>query len=768
MILMAAALAGLCGCNAPQSGETASVNLNSGDYASYVSTLVGTDSDFELSTGNTYPATAMPWGMNFWSPQTGRMGDGWMYSYRANRIRGFKQTHQPSPWMNDYGQFSLMPTTGEPVFDETERASFFNHKAEEARPYYYGVYLADYDIRTELVPTERAAMFRFTFPENGSSCVVVDAYDRGSAVQVVPDENKIVGYTTRNSGGVPQNFKNYFVVVFDKPFTYKATALDGTIRQGQLKAEGEHAGAIIGFATQKGEQVHARVASSFISPEQAELNLKELGTMTFDQLKQKGHDRWNEVLGRVAVESADPDLLRTFYSCLYRSTLFPRMFHEVDASGNTVHYSPHTGEVLPGYLFTDMGFWDSFRGEMPLVNLLYPDMGQKMQEGFLNACRESGFYPEWATPGHRDCMVGNNSASVVADAFVKGVIGADAEEMFDALKHDANAVHPQVGSSGRTAFESYNRLGYVPSDEVGQSAARTLEYAYDDWCIYQMGRRLGRPSEETDIYKQRCQNYRNLFHPKYKMMSGRDSQGNFPDDFKPDAWWGPFTEGNSWHWTWSVFHDIRGLIDLMGGDEAFAAKLDAVFTTPPTFGGNVDTRKQLIHEMREMQVIGMGQYAHGNQPIQHMMYLYAYAGQPWKTQYWVREAMKRLYQCTPDGYCGDEDNGQTSAWYVLSALGLYPVCPASDQYVLGSPLFPKATVNLANGKKVTFSAPGNTDENRYIETLSLNGQELDRNYLTHKELTDGARLDYKMGSKPNTKRGTKPSARPYSFSDNNE
>lgn len=738
------------------------------NYADYVSTLVGTDSNFELSTGNTYPVTAMPWGMNFWTPQTGRMGEGWIYSYNANRINGFKQTHQPSPWMNDYGQFALMPITGQPVFKESDRASFFNHKAETARPYYYQVYLADYDINTEIVPTERAAMFRFTFPENDKSGVVVDALDNGSSVTFIPSERKIVGYSTKNSGGVPGNFKNYFVIVFDKPFTYMAAVPNGDIRPDELEASGNHAGGIIGFATKKGEQVHAKVASSFISIEQAELNLKELGSLNFEQLKARGRDRWNEVLGRIEVESSDVNELSTFYSCLYRSTLFPRMFYEYDAKGNVVHYSPHTGKVEPGYFFTDTGFWDSFRAEMPLVNLLYPEMAEKMQEGFYNAFKESGLYPEWATPGHRDCMVGNNSASVVADAYVKGTLKKDLEGAYKALLHGANTVHPTVSASGRTAYKEYNELGYVPSDVVGQSASRTLEYAYNDWCIYQMGKKLGRPASETDIYKQRSQNYKNIFHPKYGMMSGRDSKGNFPDDFKPDAWWGPFTEGNSWHWTWCVFHDIRGLINLMGGNQAFVDKLDAVFTTPPTFGGNVDTRKQLIHEMREMQVVNMGQYAHGNQPIQHMIYLYNYAGQPWKTQYWVREVLRRLYFATPDGYCGDEDNGQTSAWYVMSALGFYSVCPASDQYVLGAPLFKKAKVNLENGKTIELSAPANSDENRYVQSLKVNGKAYDKNYFTHDQLLRGVKLQYQMSNKPNKNRGIQASAYPYSFSDSNE
>lgn len=733
----------------------------------YVNPLVGTDSNFEVSHGNTYPVIAMPWGMNFWTPQTGRMGEGWTYSYSATRICGFKQTHQPSPWINDYGQFSIMPMTGQPVFDQEKRASFFNHKAEVAQPYYYSVYLADYDVKTELVPTERAAMFRFTFPETENAYVVIDAFDNGSYVKILPDENKIIGYTTKNSGGVPGNFKNFFVITFDKPFTYRATVGNGSLKTDVTEIKENHAGAIIGFSTQRSEMVCARVASSFISSEQAELNLKELENKNFKQLMREGRDRWNEVLGRIEVEMDDTDQLRTFYSCLYRSLLFPRMFHEVNADGKTVHYSPHTGEVLPGYMFTDTGFWDSFRGELPLLNLVYPDISSQMQEGFFNSYKESGFYPEWASPGHRDCMVGNNSASVIADAYIKGVTQNDAEAMYMGLLHGANNIHPKVSSSGRLGYKEYNELGYVPTD-INQSAARTLEYAYNDWCIYRMGKKLGRPASEIELYKKRSQNYRNLYHAPFKLMCGKDREGQFVANFNPVAWWGPFTEGNSWHYSWSVFHDVRGLIELMGGEREFTTMLDSVFVMPPTFGPGVDTRKNLIHEMREMQVINMGQYAHGNQPIQHMIYLYNYAGQPWKSQYHVREVMDKLYRPTPDGYCGDEDNGQTSAWYVLSALGFYSVCPGSEEYVLGSPLVRRAVLHLPNGKEIVISAPDNKASNKYIEKMRLNGKKYTKNYLTHSLLMKGASIQFQMGNVPNYERGTEKSDFPYSFSDGNE
>lgn len=732
------------------------------ELVDYVNPLVGTQSKLSLSTGNTYPAIAMPWGMNFWMPQTGKMGDGWAYTYDADKIRGFKQTHQPSPWINDYGQFAIMPVTGKVVFDQDNRASWFSHKAETAKPYYYKVYLADHDVVTEIAPTERAAMFRFTFPEN-DSYVIVDALDRGSYVKIMPEENKIIGYTTRNSGGVPKNFKNYFVVVFDKPFTYKAVVGNNEIRKGETEAQENHTGAVIGFQTKKGEIVHARVASSFISPEQAELNLKELGNNTFDQIAQNGRNEWNKILGRIVVDDENIDNLRTFYSCLYRSVLFPRSFYEIDAQGNVMHYSPYNGEVLPGYMFTDTGFWDTFRCLFPFLNLMYPDMNIKMQEGLVNTYKESGFLPEWASPGHRGCMVGNNSASVVADAYLKGLRGYDIETLWEAVVHGANAVHPRVKSTGRLGWDYYNKLGYVPYDvDINESAARTLEYAYDDWTIYKLGKALGKPESEIAVFAKHAMNYKNLFDPESQLMRGKNENGTFQKPFNPLKWGDAFTEGNSWHYTWSVFHDPEGLINLMGGKKGFNIMMDSVFNVPPLFDDSY--YGGVIHEIREMQIMNMGNYAHGNQPIQHMIYMYNYSGEPWKAQYWTREVMDKLYTAAPDGYCGDEDNGQTSAWYVFSALGFYPVCPGTDEYILGSPLFKSVTLNLNNGKKITIQTENNNPANRYISSMTVNGKNHTKNYLTHDVLTKGAKISYKMAPQPNKNRGVNDSDFPYSFS----
>lgn len=736
------------------------VKVNVTNAVDFVNPLVGSDSNPELSTGNTYPAIAMPWGMNFWVPQTGKMGDGWQYTYSAKKIRGLKQTHQPSPWINDYGQFSLLPTVGKPVFDEAKRASWFSHKAEKATPYYYSVYLADYDVTAELCPTERAALMAFTFPKTDQANVVIDAFDKGSYIQVIPAERKVIGFSTRNSGGVPDNFRNYFVIEFDHDFDAFVSVKDGQLISAS-EQKGNHVGAIITFKTrQRGEKIQARVASSFISSAQAMQNLKELGQADMDQLKQQGRQRWNEVLGKIEVEDENIDHLRTFYSCLYRSVLFPRAFYEKDAAGEIVHYSPYNGTVQKGYMFTDTGFWDTFRCLFPLLNLMYPSENVKIQEGLANTYKESGFLPEWASPGHRGCMVGNNSASVVADAYLSGLRGYDMETLWQAVVHGTQAVHPQVNSTGRLGYEYYNKLGYVPYDvKINESVARTLEYAYDDWCIYQLGKALGKSGRELKPFAKRAMNYQKVFDKETKLMRGRLKNGKFQSPFNPLKWGDAFTEGNAWHYTWSVFHDPQGLIQLMGGKDAFNQMLDSVFILPPVFDNSY--YGYTIHEIREMQVMNMGNYAHGNQPIQHAIYLYGYSGQPWKTQYWIRQVMDKLYTPAPDGYCGDEDNGQTSAWYVFSAMGFYPVCPGSGQYVLGTPYFKSMKLHLENGKEVDIQSEG---KGCYVDEMLLNGKSYQHNYLDMRSLMQGTQITYRLSEQPNLQRGTQEDDAPYSFS----
>ena len=742
-----------CICTASAWANTEPVDM--------VNPLTGTLSKFELSTGNNYPVIALPWGMNFWTPQTGKNGDGWQYTYTADKIRGFKQTHQPSPWMNDYGMFSLMPITGEAVFDEDKRASWFSHKAEIAKPYYYRVYLADYDITTEIAPTERAAMFRFTFPQEEMSYVVLDAYDRGSYVQIQPEKNRIVGYTTRNSGGVTKDFKNWFIIDFgSRSFDYTSVTDSKEIFTDRKELKENHTGAIVGFRTGHRDVVTARVASSFISLEQAERNLNELGKKSFDEIASDGRKIWNDVLGRIQVEGGSEEQMRTFYSCLWRSLHFPRRFYEIDDKGNPIHYSPYNGQILPGYLFADTGVWDTFRCLFPFLNLVYPSMNEEMQAGLVNAYLESGYLPEWSSPGHRDCMIGQNSASVVADAYIKGIRVANQDKLWDAVTYGAHH-HLDRSASGRVGHDYYDRLGYVPCNVgIGQNVARTLEYAYNDWSIYTLGKAMGKSEAELAPYKKAALNYANVYNPARKLMCGREEQGAFNAEFVPENWSGEFCEGNSWHWSFCVFHDPAGLSKLMGGRDEMTEMMDSVFVLPSYLGLR---SRGMIHEMREMQVMDMGQYAHGNQPIQHMVYLYNWTGQPWKAQYWTREIMDKLYNPNADAYCGDEDNGQTSAWYVFSAMGFYPVCPGTKQYAMGSPLFQKILVKLENGKTIQIEAPNNNKQTRYVNDVKVNGKSVSRTWLEHDELTKGATIKFQMSSKPNKKRGTDEKDAPYSF-----
>jgi predicted alpha-1,2-mannosidase len=741
------------------------VNLVEDNLVQYVNPLMGTDSKFSLSNGNTYPSITTPWAMNSWTPMTAPIGDGWTYKYDDDKIRGIKQTHQPSPWLNDYGAFAFMPITGDLKFSEDDRASWFSHKAEDASPDYYRVYLADHDVVAELTPSERGAQFRFTFPESDKSYILLDAFKKGSMVKILPKQRKVIGYARNNHGGVPDNFHNYFVAVFDKDFDVTHTWQDDyTLKANTLNSSGDHVGAILGFKTQRGEQVNVKVASSFISLKQAELNLqREIGTDSFEQTRNMANKKWQKELSRIRIEDSNIDNVRTFYSALYRVLQFPRKFYEYDANNQIVHYSPYNGEVLPGYMFTDNGFWDTFRAVFPFFNMMYPEMNSQIMQGLANTYKESGWLPEWASPGHRGVMIGSNSAINITDAYLKGNADAEIDILYEAvLKNSEVDKGRPVSSVGREGVDYYNELGYVPYDVgIHENAARTLEYAFADFNLYQLAKSLDK-QEDAEKFRTRSLNYKNVFDSKTGWMRGKNEDGSFQSPFNPLKWGDAFTEGNSLHYTWSVLHDIEGLKTLMGGTQTFADKLDEVFEMPPLFDASY--YGFTIHEIREMQIVNMGNYAHGNQPVQHMIYLYNYASQPWKAQQKVREVMDVLYSATPDGYCGDEDNGQTSAWYVFSSMGFYPVTPGVDQYVFGGPLFDKVTLHLENGNSFEIMAKNNNKNNMYVQKTLLNGKPHEKTWLSSKAVQQGGSLTFEMAAEPNIKWATDISAYPYSMS----
>lgn len=727
----------------------------------YVNPLMGTESTYAFSHGNTYPAVAVPWGMNFWSPQTGENGSGWMYTYTDSLIRGFRQTHQPSPWINDYGTFSIMPLSGVLKMDHKERGVPFSHTQEEAAPYSYSVTFAD-GLRTELSATSRGAVFEVTFPQDSAQYIVVDAYNGGSALTIDRENRCVTGVARNHNGGVPDNFANYFRIEFSHPIAEEGVYDGDTLMRHRPTLESDYTCAYLRFNVPAGEKLTVRTASSFISPAQALVNFsREVGGKSLAQVREEARKQWNSYLGRIEAEGGSEEQLRTFYSCLYRTLLFPREFYEFDAQGKPVYYSPYNGKIQDGYMYTDNGFWDTFRAVHPLFTLLYPEVSERVTQSILNAYDESGFMSEWASPGHRECMIGNNSISLLTDAWMKGIRTICPEKALEAMIHQTGARHPGISSVGRDGFGYYDRLGYVPYPEVHEATAKTLEYAYADWCVARFADSIGR-KEIADTYYRKALNYRNLYYPDYGFMWAKDANGKWRDAFDSTEWGGPFTEGSSWHWTWSVLHDPEGLSRLMGGHTAMEARLDSMFTAPNTY--NYGTYGFVIHEIAEMVALDMGQYAHGNQPVQHAIYLYDYIGRPWKTQKHVREVMDKLYHSGSKGYCGDEDNGQTSAWYVFSAMGFYPVCPGVPEYAMGSPLFPKLTLHLPDGKNFTVKAEGNSPANRYIGKALLNESEFTRNYLTHRELTSGGELVLWMDSVPDSRRGTQKEDLPYSYS----
>ena len=726
--------------------------------ADYVNPLIGTDSNYRLSNGNTYPSISLPFGMTAWTPQTGEKR--WIYTYKADSIQGLRATHQPSPWIADYGNFSVMPAVGKLRVDARDRASSFSHENEKALPYYYRVELDRYNIKAELTPTMRCSFIRLTFPKSDSSFVLIDAHPGGSFVKIFPEENKIVGYTRSNNGGTPENFVCHFIVVFNKEFMSHGTWSSGVIQYGSKEKMSEHVCAFVKFKTQKNEVIQMRIGTSFISIEQAEKNLKnEIGNWNFDKIKDRAKKVWNRELNKIQIEDCSEEQKVIFYTAFYRCLLFPRVWYEIDDRRRPYYFSPYDGKIYPGFMYADTGFWDTFRAVFPFFTILYPEQDAEIIQGLLNAYDEGEWLPKWMSPGYRDCMIGTHAASVIADSYFKGIREFDVNKAYEAMVKDAMVISNH-GGRGRVGIEYFKNLGYVPADKVNGAVSRTLEFAYDDFCVAKMAKELGK-KDDYELFINRAMNYKNVFDQSTGFMRGRKQDGSWVEPFNSVEWGGPYTEGCAWHYLWSVQHDIQGLINLMGGKEAFAKKLDLLFSTSPNF--KVGTYGREIHEMTEMVRANMGQYAHGNEPVHHVIYLYSYAGQSWKTQKYVRKVMDELYGPEPDGLCGDEDNGQLSAWYIFSALGFYPVCPGESFYVIGSPMFGKATMHLPNGKTFIVEAHNNSKSNRFIQSARLDGKDYTKTWISHYAIVSGGKLEFVMGPAPNKKWGNRSEDAPFSL-----
>jgi predicted alpha-1,2-mannosidase len=717
-----------------------------GDPVDCVNPLSGANGDGEFSRGNTVVAIVAPFGMTTWAPQTD--GDaGPFYQMKHTKFEGIRATHQPSIWVRDYGDFLIMPVVGSWEGSRQNRASNFSHDRESVRPYYYRVDLERYHTRIELTSTERCSMMHFTFPTTNQVSIVFN-YEGTIETDYDTAKRQFRGKATHVTFGAPGGFGTYFVAELDPPF-----------ESVDLKRDGKKVTAAIHFAGVKADKPEAmRVGTSFISYDQAALNLRhEIPNWDFAATKENSKTAWAKELARVDIKGASPDQKSTFYTALYRSMQFPRMFYEFGENAKRRHYSPFdNGKIHDGPLYTDDGLWDTYRAAFPFFVLYAPDLGADILEGWLNAYREGGSLPEWPSPGNRPCMIGSHADSLFADAWVKGLRTFNLQDAHAATLLDAMKSNPWAG---RDHLEEYIKLGYIPVDKRKDAATScTLEYAYDDFCVGVLARAAGKEDIAKEMFK-RAQNYEHVWDPNTGFMRGKLSDGRWQEPFDPLAWGGPYVEGNAWQWLWSVQQDPYGLMRLLGGREGMAAKLDQLLTMPSTtvVGGY----GRVIHEMREVEYSKMGQYAHINEPDHHVLYLYDYVREPWKTQHAVRRVMGELYG--PDGMVGDEDTGEMSAWYVFNAAGFYPFCPGTPCYLIGSPLFQETVIHLQNGKTFTVRADNNSPQNQYIQSADLNGKPFTKTWLTHDTITAGGLLELQMGPKPNQKWGSAASDVPPNY-----
>lgn len=701
--------------------------------------LQGTRSHFAFSYGNCLPLVARPWGMAHWSLQTDE--GPWLFNYDAQQLQGIRCTHQPSPWMGDYGHLALFPCPVDAPIAATERASAYRRHEATIRPDRLCAALVRYAITFELVPSARGALLRCTFPAGTAPALLLQPFAGESGVTITP-LGEVRLFTRANNGGVQPDFACYYDIVAD-------TALDGwQIVHGtqagaqEPMAAGERVGVKLLFAaTDSAQTITFQIAQSFISAEQATVTRRRELSGSFDVLHSDATSAWQTLLDRVTIAGATAAQQQTFATCLYRSLLFPRALHEIDAADQVIHACPYGGGIRPGVLYTDNGFWDTFRTVYPLLALLYPAQLAEIMEGWTNAAGAGGWLPTWASPGYRSCMIGTHLDAIIADAYLRGVTGFAIERAYAAALRDCTYEGEPHGLYGRRGQEAFIALGYVPADQFDHAAARTQEYAYTDWAVAQLARALGKDSDAAQL-EPRGQHYRNTFDAEVGFMRGRRADGSWLA-FDPLAWdTDAYVEGGAWQYSWQVPHDIPGLIEVMGGAEAFVAKLDTMLDLPPQFG--VGGYGFEIHEMTEMAVADFGQYAHSNQPVHHVLYLYSYAGRPDRTQALVRRVLDELYSAEADGLPGDEDNGEMSAWYILSALGLYPVCPGKPTFTLGSPLFARATITLENGAMLTIDAPGNSPTSGLVQDVLWQGQLIAAAEIAHSLLAGGGTLTFQM------------------------
>ena len=718
-----------------------------------VNVMQGTDSTGAFSHGNTLPMVGTPWAMTDWSVQNaGDEDTRWYYQSFNTRFVGFRATHLPCPWSQDWGDFTLTPQTGPVAVAANARGCHYDPASTVLRPDYDRVRLDKYHLTAELTASERCAVLRLTFdPGQAVGRVIIDP---GGECELSAHDDRFAGYTKRHQDQAAGDFHCYFAAQLDRPITGSVGIADKGPRLGRgshgRQVDGPNLGGgpgYVEFDVSRNPVVQIRVATSFISPAQARQTLATETAGGFDGVRQRTAAAWNQQLSRITLGGATDAQRATFYSCLYRAMKFPRKLYEIDAAGRPTHYSPWDGKVHPGVAYTDSGLWDTYRTQFPFLSIAYPEQLGEIVAGWLNAYREGGWLPQWPNPGGFRGMTGSHADVMVADAMGKHIGGFDYAVAYRALHHDAFDVPPPGGNAGgRAGMADYLRLGYLPARSTAYWVSTSLDYAYDDWACAQAAKLTHHDGDYRTLMA-RSMNYRKSWDPAVGFMRGRSADGAWADKrFDPYAWGGGYTESSPWQASWAVQHDTAGLADLTGGRAAFAGVLDHLFHQPSRF--HVGGYGGVIHEMTEFATAGMGQFEPNNQPGFHLPYLYAAAGQPWKADPWTRRTCAELYGAGPDGFCGDEDNGSTSSWYLLNALGLYPLTPGQPSYVFASPLFPSVTVALPLGKTFTVLAPGNADRNVYVTSRTLNGQPDTNTWITQQQIADGGTVVATMGDHP--------------------
>ena len=730
--------------------------MSTSSLAESVNTFQGTDSHLAFSKGNTLPLTTRPHGMVGWIPQTDP--GMWAFDYRSPTLQGFRATHQPSPWIGDYGNFLLLVGSGpQPPLNVIDGESYYPKAGTIAHPHYFRTRLVRHGVTAEIAPTERGGCFRFTY-KNRENTWLTFRPAAGKILNVDRDRRLVVGVSTALAPGaaVPGDFGCFFAAEPSAEF-----AAFGVVDVEGSPPAPEESAQCVWLRLRRPEDgcITVKVATSFISADQALLNLRrELGNATFEQTRAAAQADWDHRLAAIEIEGASDDQRHTFYSCLYRSLLYPRITHEFDANGAQVHRSFFNGRVEPGPIYTDIGFWDAHRSLMPLLTLIAPEQHGEMIQGWVNTFKEGGWLPSWSSPGYIPCMVGSHAGCTIADAYLKGIRNFDISTAYAAVRYDASQ-EPPSRACGRTGLTRFNELGWVPDDEFDHSAARTCDYALGDFGAGQFARALGHHAD-ADRFLRRSLNYRHLYDAKVGFLRGRNADGSFPPHFREFAWTRDYIEGGPWQHTWSAPHDAAGLSALMGGDGPFVAKLERMLSLPPHF--EIGRYHATIHEMTEMAAVPFGQYAHSNEPVHHVLPLFTAASRPDLAQCWIRRVLNELY--SPDAFCGDEDNGAMSSWFILQALGLYPLTPGHPAWVLGSPLFAAATVRLPNNRALHIRANHQAPDACYVSDVALNGQSLNSLELPHADIASGGELVFTMTHDANHARERGQLQRPFSLS----